>query len=200
MIHVSPMKRDTPFQQGVFSIKTPDFTDLSCLACRSCNRRRSRAMEPSRRRKRKRTGVYHPFVSILTMSSAISNGIGLLTTSSVLVVPNFGIWSNDCQSTDCATRYPTGRDIADEGHVLTGESAAGRCLPAGRSVASVAMTAPLSVYFLTRSYTVYHPSRMTSRKAPDASTVSYRWLPAANVAGKEVPRHADRQQGQPAAC
>jgi len=33
------------------------------------------------------------FVSILNISSAISSGIGLLTTSSVLVVPNFGIWS-----------------------------------------------------------------------------------------------------------
>ena len=93
MIHVSQMKQDTPFQQGVFSIKTPDFTELSCLACRSCNRRRSRAMEPSCRRKRRRTGVYHPSVSILNMLSAISSDIGLLTTSSVLVVPNFEIWS-----------------------------------------------------------------------------------------------------------
>jgi transposase, IS4 family len=44
-------------------------------------------------RKRRRTGVYHPFVSTSNMSSAISSGIGLLATSSVLVVPNFGIWS-----------------------------------------------------------------------------------------------------------
>jgi hypothetical protein len=40
MIHVSRMKQDTPFQQRVFSIKTPDFKDLTCPACKSCNRKK----------------------------------------------------------------------------------------------------------------------------------------------------------------
>jgi hypothetical protein len=77
---------------GVFSIKTPDFKDFACLVCRSCSQRRSRAMERSHRRKRRKTGVSHPFASVSNMLSAISSGIGLFTTSSVSVVPNFGIW------------------------------------------------------------------------------------------------------------
>ena len=85
MINASQMKRDTPFQQGVCSIKTPDFKDLACLVCRSCSQRRSRAMERSHRGKRRKTGVSHPFASVSTMVSAISSGIGLFTTSSVSV-------------------------------------------------------------------------------------------------------------------
>ena len=77
-INVLRMKRDTPFQQGVFSIKTPDFKDFACLASRLCSQRRSRAMEPSCRRKKRKTGVSHPFAFVLNMLSAISSGIGII--------------------------------------------------------------------------------------------------------------------------
>jgi len=105
MIHVSRMKRDTPFQTRVCSIKMPGFKDLTCLACRLCSQRRSRAMERSRRRKRKKASVYHLFASELNMSLAISKGIGLSTTSSVTVAPNFGMrsWKRaaGCTTSEC---------------------------------------------------------------------------------------------------
>jgi putative transposase len=47
----------------------------------------------SRRRKRRKTGIFHPFASVSNMLSAISSGIGSFTTLSTSVVPNFGIWS-----------------------------------------------------------------------------------------------------------
>jgi hypothetical protein len=132
-VNVSRMKQDTPFRLRVFSLKTPDFKDLTCLAYRSCNRRRSRATEPSHRKKRRRTGASHPSVSVLNMLLAISSGIVLFTTSSVSVVPNFEIRSWK-RVASYITSESVGRPPLGDG-VTTNSAIAAHCASV-RSVAS----------------------------------------------------------------
>jgi len=55
---------------------------------------RNGTLTPQEKEENRRiSSVSHPFASVSTMVSAISSGIGLFTTLSVSVVPNFGIWS-----------------------------------------------------------------------------------------------------------